>query len=86
MKTNLNEFDGFFRSLLFIIAVIVAVMTGQWIWLIPGAVLFATAVLTWCPLYAMFGFKTKLQPLIKQTVAINKMPKTSTNFISVFLN
>ena len=56
MKTNLNEFDGFFRSLLFIIAVIVAVMTGQWIWLIPGAVLFATAVLTWCPLYAMFGF------------------------------
>ena len=56
MKTNVNEFDGYFRTLLFIIAVIVAVMTGQWIWLIPGAVLFVTAALAWCPLYAMFGF------------------------------
>jgi len=58
MKANVSAFDGFFRALLFIVAVIWAVMTGQWFWLIPGAVLFATAVLTWCPVYAIFGITT----------------------------
>ena len=55
MKTNIGAFDGFFRSLLFIIAVIFAVITGQWLWAIPGAILFATAILTWCPAYAAIG-------------------------------
>lgn len=55
METNVGAFDGTFRTLLFIIAIIVAVMMDQWYWLIPGAILFATAMLGWCPLYAMFG-------------------------------
>jgi len=58
MKSNLSEFDGFFRSLLFIVALIWAVMTGQWGWVIPTGILFATAVLTWCPVYATFGINT----------------------------
>jgi hypothetical protein len=55
MKTNVGAIDGFFRSLIFVITVIVAVITAQWIWLIPGTIFFATAVLTWCPLYAIIG-------------------------------
>jgi hypothetical protein len=62
MKSNVGAIDGFFRSLIFIITVIVAVMTGQWYWLIPGAILFATAVLMWCPLYAMFGINDNTDP------------------------
>ena len=55
MKTNVGPFDGFFRTLLFVISIVVAILTGQWWWLIPGSLLFATAVLTWCPLYAVLG-------------------------------
>jgi hypothetical protein len=58
MKTNVGAFDGAFRTLLFVIAIIVSIMTGQWIWLIPGAVFFATAVLTWCPLYTVIGLNS----------------------------
>jgi hypothetical protein len=55
METNVNEFDGAARTLIFIIAVVYAIMTGHWIWVIPGAILFATALLTWCPLCAILG-------------------------------
>ena len=53
MKTNMGPFDGYLRSLLFILSLIFSVMTGQWWWAIPGAILFATAILTWCPAYAL---------------------------------
>ena len=58
MKTNVGAVDGAFRTLLFIISLVFAIMTGQWLWVIPGAILFATSVLTWCPLYAMLGVHT----------------------------
>ena len=58
MKPNVSGFDGYFRMLFFIIAVIFAVMSGQWYWLIPTAILFATAAVAWCPLYAIFGINT----------------------------
>jgi hypothetical protein len=58
METNVGAFDGFFRTLLFIAAVVAAIMTGQWWWMIPTAVLFATAVLGWCPIYAIIGFNS----------------------------
>ncbi len=58
MKSNVGAFDGAFRTLLFIISVTVAVLTGQWLWVLPGAVLFGTAVAFWCPLYEMVGFRT----------------------------
>jgi len=31
---------------------------GSWLWVIPTAILFGTALLSWCPLYAMIGFDT----------------------------
>ena len=63
MKTNLGGFDGAFRTLLFVLAIIyVITFDGSWLWLIPGAIFFATATLTWCPLYAMFGIDTDKVP------------------------
>ena len=62
MKTNVGAFDGYFRSLIFIITMLVAIMTVQWLWLIPGVILFATAILMWCPLYAIFGINDNTDP------------------------
>lgn len=58
MENNVGAIDGLLRTLLFVIAVCVAVMTGQWVWLIPTGILFATAVIFWCPLYAITGVNT----------------------------
>lgn len=58
MKPNLGAFDGAFRTLLFVLSVCWAVMGGSWLWVIPGAILFATAILSWCPVYAMIGIDT----------------------------
>ena len=62
MKPNVGGFDGFFRTLIFVITIIYAVMTGHWLWTIPGAALFATAVLAWCPISAMLGVNTDKMP------------------------
>jgi hypothetical protein len=60
MKSNVSAFDGWFRTLLFVLALCYAVMAGgrTWLWVIPTAVLFVTAVLKWCPLYETFGIST----------------------------
>ncbi len=58
METNVGAFDGYFRALLFVLAVIFAVLTGQWVWLIPTGILFITAALSWCPIYAITGFNS----------------------------
>lgn len=60
MKTNVGPFDGWFRILLFLAAVCYGILAGgnSWVWIIPTAVLFATAVLAWCPLYEMLGVNT----------------------------
>lgn len=58
MTANVGAFDGLFRTLLFIVSLIFAIMTGQWLWLIPTAILFATATINWCPLYEIIGFST----------------------------
>lgn len=60
MKSNVSAFDGWFRSLLFIVSLCYAVMVGgsSWLWVIPTTILFATAVLAWCPLYEMLGINT----------------------------
>lgn len=59
MKTNVGGFDGMFRTLLFVLALCYGVMTGSWWLAIPTAVLFATAIIKWCPLYDMFGITTE---------------------------
>lgn len=65
MKTNISAFDGWMRILFFIVTLFFAIFTGSttlWIIaLVPGLVFFLTAVLTWCPLYDMFGIATAEQ-------------------------
>ena len=60
MKVNVGAFDGWFRILLFIVSVCYAILVGgyAWLWVIPTTVFFATSVVMWCPLYAMFGIST----------------------------
>jgi Protein of unknown function (DUF2892) len=58
MENNMGAFDGYFRTLLFVLAVMFWVMTGQWVWMIPTGILFATAILSWCPIYAITGINT----------------------------
>lgn len=58
MVTNISGPDGAIRTLLFIIAMVYVIMGGSWLWLIPGTIMLVTAMLTWCPLYDMFGINT----------------------------
>lgn len=58
MEKNIGAFDGWFRILLFMIGMVYAIMWGPWYVVLPGAILFATAILQWCPLYALVGFRT----------------------------
>jgi hypothetical protein len=64
MKANVGPFDGWFRSLLFIVSLCYALLVGgaAWFWVIPTAILFATAILAWCPLYEMIGFSSNKTP------------------------
>jgi len=60
MTRNVGPFDGWFRSLLFVVSICYAVIVGgsAWLWVIPTAILFTTALLSWCPLYEMIGLNT----------------------------
>ncbi len=61
MKTNVGAIDGYLRTLFFLVTLCYAVIFGgtvAWILVIPGAILFATVVLMWCPLYAMLDVNT----------------------------
>ncbi len=60
MKANVCAFDGWFRTLLFIVLLCYAIWVGgsSWLWVIPAAILFSTAFLMWCSLYEMFGINT----------------------------
>lgn len=61
MQANVGAFDGAFRTLLFIVSLTATILTGQWLWLIPGVVFLLTATAFWCPLYEMFGIQTNQQ-------------------------
>lgn len=61
MQANVGAFDGAFRTLLFIVSITVAILTGQWLWILPGSIFMFTAAAFWCPLYEMFGIKTNQQ-------------------------
>jgi len=55
MENNVGPFDGIVRTLIFILTICYGIMTGHYLWMIPGAILFATAVITWCPINAIIG-------------------------------
>jgi hypothetical protein len=54
MKPNVNGFDGAMRIILAILLLSYGVLFDSW-WGLLAVVPFATAALSWCPLYAMFG-------------------------------
>lgn len=60
MKTNVGAFDGWFRTLLFILSICAAIVLGgsMWLLVIPTSIFFLTAVLRWCPLYDLMGINT----------------------------
>jgi hypothetical protein len=60
MKANVGAFDGWFRILLFIVALCTAILLGgnTWYFVIPGVLLFASAVFSWCAVYEMIGIST----------------------------
>lgn len=58
MERNVGGFDGAFRTLLFIVSLVVSIMTGQWWWVAVGIIFFTTAVMAFCPLYTMLGINT----------------------------
>lgn len=58
MKSNMGAFDGAGRTLLFVVSICYAILSGHWLWIIPGAILFVTAVMSWCPVYAITGIDT----------------------------
>ena len=60
MKANVGSFDGWFRTLLFIVSLCAAILIGgkAWLWVIPTALLFGTAVLKYCALYEILGIST----------------------------
>jgi hypothetical protein len=58
METNVGGFDGAFRTLLFIVSLVVSILTGQWWWVLVGIIFFATAVFGFCPIYGIVGVNT----------------------------
>jgi hypothetical protein len=58
MKTNMGMIDRALRALvgIVLIALTVAGTIGPWGWI--GVVLLATAALSYCPLYTVFGFSS----------------------------
>lgn len=60
MKVNISAFDGWLRTLAFIVSICYAVLVGgySWLWVIPTAILLLTAIFMWCPLYDMFSINT----------------------------
>jgi hypothetical protein len=58
MKQNIGAHEGATRLLLFVVCMIIGIVSGSWLWVIPGVVLFSTATLNWCPVYELFGFNT----------------------------
>lgn len=61
MKPNVGAVDGYLRILFFLATLCYAVLFGgvaAWVTAGIGAVLFATAVLMWCPIFTMLGINT----------------------------
>lgn len=61
MQKNIGSFDGAIRIAIFLALLVNAIFAGtlaSWLWVIPGAILFATAALNWCLFYEILGINT----------------------------
>jgi hypothetical protein len=57
MLKNVGDVDRYFRIVLGIIVLVPSIIYLSW-WGVIGLVLFLTAGLSFCPLYAVFGLST----------------------------
>lgn len=59
MKMNEHNYDRIIRIVIAIMLFVGAAISGVWLLVVPGVILLATAVIGFCPLYALVGFSTK---------------------------
>jgi hypothetical protein len=57
MKCNIGKTDRVFRIILGVVIILVGVYFKSW-WGAVGLIPLFTAVIRWCPAYAIFGFST----------------------------
>lgn len=57
MKDNIGQTDKSFRLLLGVLILISCLVFQSW-WALIGVVLILTALINWCPLYAVLGINT----------------------------
>ena len=58
MKCNVGKIDRILRGLVGVVAIAWGVMNGNVIADVIGAVLLFTAIIGWCPPYALLGINT----------------------------
>lgn len=61
MKTNMADWDRIIRIVLGFIFITLAIIKGSLWWIVGaiGVIFIVTSIIGYCPLYAVFGFKTK---------------------------
>lgn len=59
MSINIGKTDKGIRILLGILIILAAIIFKSW-WGLAGLVLIGTALVNWCPIYAMLGLNTFL--------------------------
>lgn len=65
MKANVGSLDKIIRIILALIIFAIGYMTKSW-WGLLGLIPLITALINWCPLYAIFGINTcKVKPQAK---------------------
>jgi hypothetical protein len=57
MKTNMGRTDRIIRIIAGLIIALAGIFLNSW-WGLIGIVLLATGFISFCPLYAVFGFST----------------------------
>jgi len=59
MSLNEHNYDRVIRVVIALMLFVGAALSGVWLLAIPGVILLATAVIGFCPIYAMIGFSPK---------------------------
>ncbi len=57
MKCNVGKVDKWIRMVLGLLIVFMGYYYGSW-WGLIGLILVGTAMLTWCPIYKLFGLSS----------------------------
>jgi len=58
MQANLGQTDRILRAVLGAVLITASIFYGSW-FLLAGGIIILTSALSWCPIYAPFGWSTK---------------------------